>query len=257
MKILFWLLVAIDSLVLGGIFLLGLGFAGPSQVYTMGHVNRFVIPVGLLVASVVLFVGSKSPMMRGVVFVLALSPVMVLFVSYAGAGPPKDRALVEAIQADDLEAVRSALRTADVNKAGTDGVTPLTKAMDKFLETENAAVMREILEAGARVNGGPDSAVLPLERAIEMTRHHGTEPMMLLLKAGAKPNAIDPSAEPAFFAAAEKGIDDSVMQTLVEHGADLRMANEQGKTVLDRAIFRGNRPVEQYLREQGLASGQR
>jgi ankyrin repeat protein len=251
-KILFWLLIGIDTIVLGAIFLLGLGFTGSSQVYTARHVNHFALPVGLLLVSAALFVLAKSPALRGIAFLLALSPVLVLYVTYASKGTPHDPALENAIRADDLEAVHAALRIVDVNKPGSDGVDPLTMAMDKFLETNNAAVIRELLAAGANPNGNSERAVSPLRRAIEMTKHHGTEPMMLLLKAGAKPNAKTGSDDPAFFAAAQKGIDVSVMQTLVEHGADLRMENGQGKNVLDRAVFDENQPVVEYLTGKGV-----
>lgn len=241
-----------DTIVLGVIFALGLGFTGSSQVYTARHVNHFVIPVTLLVASAVLFVVAKPPSLRGIAFLLAVSPVFVLYISYSTKQTPQDPALEKAIHADDLEAVRAALRNTDVNKPGTDGIDPLTKAMDKFLETDNAAVIRELLAAGANANGAPERALSPLERAIEMSKHHGTEPMMLLLKAGANPNAKKGADQPAFFAAAEKGIDVSVMQTLVEHGADLRMLNGQGNNVLDRALFNENQPVAEYLIRQGV-----
>lgn len=249
MKILFWLLVLVDTLALGAWFALGLGFTGSSQVYTARLVNHFVMPVVLLVGSAALFVFTKSPSMRALAFVLALSPVLVLYLSYAYERPlgggDAERALEEAIKADDLEAVRTALRKADVNQAGKDGVFPLTKAMDKFMETHNPAVLQELLAAGA-----DPTAAAYLGRAIEMTKHHGTEPMILLLKAGAKPNA-KAAGDPAFFAAAEKGIDVAVLQALVEHGADLRMVNEQGKTVLDRAMLRGNQPVVEFLMANG------
>lgn len=251
-KILFWLLFAIDAIVLGAIFLLGLGFTGSSQVYTARHINHFVIPVGLLVASAILFVISKPPALRGIAFVLVFAPVVALYLSYSSRQTPLDPALENAILADDLEAVRAALRNADVNKPGSDGIDPLTKAMDKFLETNNAAVIRELLAAGGNPNGDRERALSPLERAIAMTKHHGTEPMMLLLKAGAKPNAKKGAGDPVFFAAAEKGIDVSVMQTLVAHGADLRMLNGQGNNVLDRALFNENQPVVDYLTRQGV-----
>ncbi|MBM3755085.1 MAG: hypothetical protein FJW38_14015 [Acidobacteria bacterium] len=254
MKILFWLLVAIDTLALSAWFVVGVGFAGPSQYYSTRLVNHLLSPVGLLAGAAVLFVLAKSPAMRGLAFVLALSPVLVLYASYALAGGRTDRALEDAIRADDLDAVRAALATSEVDKAGSDGVMPLMRAMDKFLETNNASVIREPLAAGANANGNPQSIVLPLERAIEMTKHQGTEPMMLLLKAGADPNAKKKGGDPAFFAAAEKGIDDSVMQTLVEHGADLRMVDEQGKNVLDLERLRGNQPVVEYLIGRGVVS---
>jgi len=254
MKILFWLLVAVDSLALAAWFVVGVGFAGPSQYYTTRLVNHLLPPVGLLAGAAILFLLAKSPAMRGLAFALALSPVLVLYASYALAGGKTDRALEDAIRADDLEAVRAALGTSAVDKAGSDGVMPLTRAMDKFLETNNASVIRELLAAGANANGDSKSAELPLERAIAMTKHQGTEPMMLLLKAGADPNAKNAVKDPAFFAAAEKGIDDSVMQTLVEHGADLRMVDKQGKNVLDLARLRGNQPVVEYLIGRGVVS---
>jgi hypothetical protein len=268
-KILFWIMVALDVAALGFVTILGLGFAGPSHTYRMNVVGLMLVPTGVLAAAVALFVFAASPVLRGVAFLLAASPVIIVAVSFMNAkstmnrhtdadgamyefveGP--ERALEKAIKSGDFEAVKLALPKAKINAKGVSHTTALTMALDKLRDTgKGFEILRAVLEAGANPNVGGGTSILPLEQAIAMTRTRGIEPVMLLLKAGAKPNQKSKLGEPAFFMAAGKGIDVTVMKTLAEHGADVRLLNEQGYSAVYTAINTQNWPVALYLLEKG------
>ncbi len=268
-KIFFWIMVSLDAVALGLVFLLGVGFAGPSQKYLLNVVQFMLLPTGVLVAAVVLFVYSATPVLRGVAFVLAVSPVIIVAITFSNAkntpsrhtdaggnfhefAEGAERALAEAIQSGDFEAVKLALPRAKINAKGFSEMTALTMALDRLRNTrQGIEILRAVLEAGANPNEGGGSSIPPLERAIEMTRTHGTEPMMMLLKAGAKPNQTSVGGEPVFFAAANRGIDLAVMKTLIENRADVKLLNEQGYSAVYKAINRQNWPVALYLLEKG------
>ncbi len=268
-KILFWIMVSLDVVALGLVFLLGVGFAGPSQKYLMNVVHLLLLPTGVLVAAVALFVFSAAPVLRGVAFVLAASPVLIVAITFSNAkntpsrhtdadgalhefAEAPERALAQAIKSGDFEAVKLALPQAKINTNGFSDMTALTMALDRLRDTrQGVEILRAVLEAGANPNVSGGGAYLPLERAIGMTRTHGTEPMLLLLKAGAKPNQKSVGGEPVFFAAAGKGIAVAVMTTLVEHRADVKLLNEQGYSTVYKAIHWQNWPVALYLLEKG------
>jgi hypothetical protein len=262
-------MVSLDVAALGFVFILGLGFAGPSHTYRMNVVGLMLVPTGVLVAAVVLFVFTASPLLRGGAFFLVASPMIIVAASFINAkstmnqhmdadgtihefaeGP--ERALEKAIKSGDFEAVKAALPKAKINAKGVSHTTALTMTLDKVRDTRQGfEILRAVLDAGADANVGGGSSILPLEQAIGLTRTHGTDPMMLLLKAGAKPNQKSNSGEPAFFMAAGKGIDVAVMKTLIEHRADVKLLDEQGYSAVFTAINTQNWPVALYLLEKG------
>lgn len=268
-KILFWIIVALDVAALGLMFILGLAFAGPSHTPRLSFVGFMLLPAGVLATAVALFVYAASPWLRGGAFVLATAPVIIVAVGFIqststmqrhtdAAGNVQEfaegpqRTLEKAIKSGDIGAVKLALPKAKINAKGVSQTTPLTLTLDQLRDTKTGVeILQAMLDAGANPNVGGGTSILPLEAAIGLTRAHGTEPMLLLLKVGAKPNQKSNLGEPAFFMAAGKGIAVAVVQALVEHGADVKMLNAQGYSAVYTAINTQNWPVALYLLEYG------
>ena len=268
-KILFWIIVTLDVAALGLMFILGLAFAGPSHTSPINFIGFMLIPAGVLAAAVALFVYAASPLWRGGAFLLAAAPMIIVAVGFITSkstmyrytdaegkinefaeGP--ERALEKAIKSGDFDAVKLALPKAKINAKGISQTTPLTLALDQLRERKTGVeILRAVLDAGADPNVGGGTSILPLEAAIGLTRAHGTEPMLLLLKAGAKPNQKSNLGEPAFFMAAGNGIAVTVLKALIDHGADVKLLNAQGYSAVYTAINTQNWPVALYLLENG------
>ncbi len=268
-KILFWIIVTLDVAALGLMFILGLAFAGPSHTSPINFIGFMLIPAGVLAAAVALFVYAASPLWRGGAFLLAATPMIIVAVGFITSkstmyrytdaegkinefaeGP--ERVLEKAIKSGDIGAVKLALPKAKINAKGVSQTTPLTLALNQLRDTKTGVeILRAVLDAGANPNVGGGTSILPLEAAISLTRTHGTEPMLMLLKVGAKPNQKSNLGEPAFFTAAGASIAVAVVQALIDHGADVKLLNAQGYSAVYTAINTQNWPVALYLLENG------
>ena len=250
-------------------FILGLAFAGPSHTSPINFIGFMLIPAGVLAAAVALFVYAASPLWRGGAFLLAATPMIIVAVGFITSkstmyrytdaegkinefaeGP--ERVLEKAIKSGDIGAVKLALPKAKINAKGVSQTTPLTLALNQLRDTKTGVeILRAVLDAGANPNVGGGTSILPLEAAISLTRTHGTEPMLMLLKVGAKPNQKSNLGEPAFFTAAGASIAVAVVQALIDHGADVKLLNAQGYSAVYTAINTQNWPVALYLLENG------
>lgn len=268
-KILFWIIVTLDVAALGLMFILGLEFAEPSHTSPINFIGFMLIPAGVLAAAVALFVYAASPLWRGGAFLLAATPMIIVAVGFITSkstmyrytdaegkinefaeGP--ERVLEKAIKSGDIGAVKLALPKAKINAKGVSQTTPLTLALNQLRDTKTGVeILRAVLDAGANPNVGGGTSILPLEAAISLTRTHGTEPMLMLLKVGAKPNQKSNLGEPAFFTAAGASIAVAVVQALIDHGADVKLLNAQGYSAVYTAINTQNWPVALYLLENG------
>ena len=268
-KILFWIIVTLDVAALGLMFILGLAFAGPSHTSPINFIGFMLIPAGVLAAAVALFVYAASPLWRGGAFLLAATPMIIVAVGFITSkstmyrytdaegkinefAEGSERVLEKAIKSGDIGAVKLALPKAKINAKGVSQTTPLTLALNQLRDTKTGVeILRAVLDAGANPNVGGGTSILPLEAAISLTRTHGTEPMLMLLKVGAKPNQKSNLGEPAFFTAAGASIAVAVVQALIDHGADVKLLNAQGYSAVYTAINTQNWPVALYLLENG------
>ena len=83
-KIIFWLIVCFDVAVMLFLLVFALAFAISSHTSVLTVFAIFlVIPVVMLVASLVMFVRSRSPFWRGAAFVLVSSPLLVPGLAWA------------------------------------------------------------------------------------------------------------------------------------------------------------------------------
>lgn len=266
--VLFWLFVAIDVAALLFFFVLGLAAAG-STGDSAGAVafGMLVIPGVPLAAAVLVFLRSTSPLWRGLAFLLAAAPLLVVVgtkaywdlqlaehsnaageLTFFRAGP--QRALAEAIRRNDAAAVAALAPQADVDATGMLGMTPLVYALRQLRETpDRQDVLAALLAAGADPNQGTEYEI-PLEMALQIERATGPGPVKLLLDAGADPNRLS-MGMPIWFTGAGNGVDPSVLAMLLDHGAELNATGPDGRRVLFYAAEARNWNAVLFLLDRG------
>jgi hypothetical protein len=257
----------LDIAAMGFVCVLGIGFAGPSAHYSARVTLLLLPPAGVLAVAVVLFLCTKSPLVQGVAFRLAVvtTPALALSVLHA-KGPAGEHAVHEfderkqkaefelekVINSADIQAVTKALPKANINaQTGARG-TAQTMALDKVNDTgQGLDVLQAVLNAGADPNINAGVLPLPLERAISHSRSRRAKPMLLLLDAGAKPNLGSIHDVPVFFAATQVGNAPAATQLLLERGADLKLLDKRGASALDWAMGERNWQMALFLVEKG------
>ena len=183
--------------------------------------------------------GSRAtvPLIATLAFAVLAYPV----IAYAQADP----AVIEAVKAGDLDAVRTLIADgANVNARYGDGVTALHwAAHQNALDT---AIL--LIEAGAAVNAANDLGATPLWLAAM----NGSARMVeRLLEAGAEPNVALKMGETPLMTAARSG-NLGAVELLLEHGADVNAAeHESGQTALMWAVAQQHADVARLLIEQG------
>lgn len=272
-KLLFWLLMAVNVAVLGLFFVLGLA-AAPSSRTSPLAVAAFmlVVPGVLLAGTAALFMFAKSPLGRGLALVLAACPLLLAvgagiwgrldLMSYLEPSAPGGyahhragplRELEAAVLRRDEAAVAALARQvgkAQLSTPGRDSSTLLVLALRSLSEQPaKPEVLRALLQAGADPNAG--TYELPLTWAILISPKTGPEPVQLLLQAGANPNRSQGGAEPAYFSATAKNVDLAVLRMLLEHGADLTARTSDGGNALTRAASAQNWRAALLLLERG------
>lgn len=271
MKILFWLLIAADTAVLLLFFLLGLAAAGSTKdsPAAVAFSPPFLVPALVLIAAVLLFTRVSSSLGRSAGLLLAAAPALLLVyfkatstlelkqnmnsdgeIAHFRAGPLRE--IADAIKSNDSATVARLIPTVDVNQTGFQGVTFLMLAI-RQLETAptQLGVLRALLAAGANPNlaaGGE----LPLDVAIQQGEKAGAEPVLMLLKAGANPNAKDQWGSPTFFMGTGVTVPTEVLKTLLDNGADVKLTNKDGHTVVLDAAQTGNWKAVLMLLERGV-----
>lgn len=267
-KILFWLLVAIDTVALIVFGLLGLAAAGSSRTNPLAAlVIPFFIPGALLLGAIGLFLTNQSIIGRSIAILIASAPLLFVIggklMVYRELKPFQDstgtvrqfrspalRDIEVAIQRNDAAAVTTAARGADLNTPGLSGATVLVLALRQLRHSpQQLDVIRALLAAGADPN--VTKVELPLQAAISESRTAGLEPVRLLLDAGANPNAITESGDPVFFIAGGATIDVGVMRLLVDRGANLQLKDKQGRSAVVLAAMVNNWPVLEFLLKKG------
>jgi ankyrin repeat protein len=269
MKIAFWILVAIDAAFLAVWFVLGLAAATSTRDSSLSVAAYIlVVPTLLLALAVFLFLRGGSPVFRGAGFLLAAAPILVLFASrqiatanfklnsddngkltYFRAGD--NRELASAIDSNDVAKVKELLPTVDVNKRGFMDMTPLMYALRQMKATPDRFEVLEALLA-AKANPNDKSQQWPLEIAIQQSSATGHAPVLMLLKAGANPNAKTTFGTPVFFAGTYRGVDPVVMTDLIEHGADVKATDNGGRTIVFDAATSNNWPAVLTLLQHGV-----
>ena len=267
-KILFWIIVLID---LGGVFLLfvlGLAAAPSSHASPLGVAAYLLIIPGMLLAgSIILFLRSNSALGRSAAFVLVASPMIALLLlrgletaklrfysdsqgnlTYFRAGRMSDMA--KAISNNDAATVASLAPQVNINERGYSGRTLLTSALRQLEQTpDRLEVLRILMKAGADPNVGKDE--VPLETALQISAKTGPQPVLLLLAAGANPNARNSFGTPVYFASTGHGMSTDLLKTLLDHGADIKAKDNQGMNAVHQAALSPNWKAVLLLLQRG------
>src|SRR5262249_42542607 len=141
-------------------------------------------------------------------------------------------------------AARPQKATADVNRRGVDGSTPLQWAVYEGNVTE----VRRLLKAGANVSLANNYGATPMGLAAEVGN---AEIIKLLLEAGADADSPNPEGQTALMAVARTGNLEAA-ELLVKRGARIE-AKERwgGQTALMWASARRHPPMMQFLISKG------
>jgi ankyrin repeat protein len=268
MTILFWLFVCVDVAALGLMFVLGLAAAAPSHTSGFAVASYMLVVPGLLIAAaILLFARASSPLLRGAALLLAASPVLVIValrgiegaklsvnsdpqgnLTYFREGPLRD--IATAISRNDAGAVTALVPKVDVNSKGYRDSTLLLLALRQLRTTpDQIEVLRTLVKAGANPNLGADE--LPLELALQVSSKTGPEPALLLLGAGANPNARNQFGTPVFFAAIGRMMGINLLKALLDRGAEVNAKDRQGQTALFHAATSPNWKAALMLLERG------
>jgi hypothetical protein len=268
-KVIYWVIVALDLLGLLLFLLLGLAAAGSSRTSPLLVVLYMLVLPGLLLgASIIVFLQSSSALWRGLAFALAAAPLAILATSqllsraqfaansndageltFFRAGPARE--MVEAIRRNDAAAVTTLAPQVDINATGMSDMTLLISALRQLRITpDRHEVLAALLAAGADPNAGTEYEQ-PLEMAAQIADTTGPEPVRLLLGAGADPNRLGSSNRPIWFTALGRASSVAVLQLFLEHGADLKATGPNGETGLIYAASSSNWPAALALLERG------
>ncbi len=268
LKIVYWIVVSCDLSVLMLLFVLGLAAAPGSKTNPLAvAMYMLILPCIFLGASILLFLRATLPVWRGLALLLALSPLILVVamrgieaaklsvntdpqgtLTYFRAGPMRD--MSTAISRNDDATVASLAPHVNLNARGYSGMTLLMSAFRQLRKTpEQLDVVRTLIKAGADPNEGTDE--LPLEMAIQISASTGPEPVMLLLEAGAKPNAKNYFGTPIYFAATGRPISLEILKALLDHGADLNAKGRQGRNVVFEAATSPNWKAVLLLIQRG------
>jgi hypothetical protein len=227
LKLLFWLLVSLDVLCIGLVFVLGLAAAGPAKTEPLLVLLLLLVVPGAVVGGAVWLFAREATAWRVAATLVVAAPWLWLVVEQV-----------------------SAQRWIATHPGQIWGSTELTHALYRLpQEPGQLATVRRLLAAGADPNEVGDE--LPLVLAIRAARTVGTEPLELLLAAGAKPNAIGPLGDPAFFAALGQAYDVAILDLLLARGADPRTLGRDGKSGVWVAANTTNWPAALRLLERG------
>ena len=249
-KILYWVIVAIDLLGLGLFLLLGMAAAGSTKTSPLAAALYLAaLPVLFLGTSIYLFHRSSSPALRGLAFALAAAPIALLVGGYLmsqaqyalnvneegdmtffRSGPMRE--IAEAIKRNDAATVSSLAPQVDINTSGLTGMTLLMIAIRQFEDTPRQhEVLAALLAAGADPNKG-NKYEFPLEMALQLADSTGPEPVRQLLAAGADPNQVDAMGTPMWFSAIGRDASLDVLTLVLDDGANIQATGPNGETAL-------------------------
>jgi len=269
-KALFWGFVALDAGAILLFFVLGLAAAGPSKTSPMSvTLLLFVLPMVPLLAAIAVYLRSSSTGWRALAFALAAAPVVLVIAAQAysraqftansnaqgeltffTAGPMRE--IVEAIRRNDAAAVAALVPKVDVNRQGMADMTLLVSALRQLRSTPTQHdVLAVLLKAGADPNQRVEFET-PLEMALQVVGKSGPEPVRLLLDAGANPNQRNSSGFPIFFSGTGHATDTTILQLLIERGADLNLTGPKGERVLFSAANARNWKAVMFLLDRGV-----
>jgi hypothetical protein len=268
-KVIYWVIVAIDLLGLGLFVLLGLAAAGSSGTSPIAAaLYLLTLPTLVLGTSIYLYLRASSPALRGLAFALAAGPIALLAGGYLlsqaqyalnvnedgemtffRSGPMRE--IAEAIKRNDAATVTSLAPQVDINEPGLSGMTLLMVAIRQLEDTPRRHdVLAALLAAGADPNKG-SAYESPLQTALQLADSTGPEPVRQLLAAGADPNRVDAEGTPMWFSAIGRDASLDALALLLDAGADLQATRPSGETALIYAATAPNWHAALLLLDRG------
>lgn len=144
--------------------------------------------------------------------------------------PENNEALTDAIKADNIDLVKTALAAkVDVNARNKDGYSPIMFAANKG----NMAVLQMLLDRGAKVNVQEAEGYTPLMMA---AWHSHLDALRLLLKKGAKQSLYHNKGRTTLMIAAWKGSPD-ILAELLRSPYEINRQDKEGFTALMFAVL--------------------
>jgi hypothetical protein len=247
MTIAFWSIAGIEALALGVFCLMFLADGNKGNhdgSRSMGLFFFLIIPGVVLGVAILLQVLFTSAVMRGIAFLIVVSPAIILVVAkgddYYGIYQAEQReqgrgyfsgramrAMATAVAQADVPLVEKLAPTVDLNTVGDMGITLLWLATDmspphapSIPPETRVALVQTLLKLGAKPNrvAGPGHEVSPaLLSALYMPQSAIAK---ALLEAGADANALDNAGATMLFAAAGR-MPVETLRLLLAHGADV------------------------------------
>lgn len=160
--------------------------------------------------------------------------------------------LCVAIGAGDAKAVAAALDHGA--KLDRDCPEQMTAPILHAVDTGNVAVVTLLLDRGANVNQEDNGVgATPMHYAAVKK---DAAMVALLAKRGAKVNELTTDGLSPLVLAVWEGDETAVVQALIDAGADVNAADEQGDTILDVAHAKGHKQVAALLESKGAKRGE-
>lgn len=160
--------------------------------------------------------------------------------------------LCAAIGAGDAKAVAAALDHGA--KLDRDCPEQMAAPILHAVDTGNVAVVTLLLDRGANVNQEDNGVgATPMHYA---ALKKDAAMVALLAKRGAKLNALTTDGLSPLALAVWEGDDTAVVQALIDAGADVNAADEQGDTILDVALAKRHNQVAALLESKGVKRGE-
>jgi ankyrin repeat protein len=165
----------------------------------------------------------------------------------AGTFPdPEVAALVRAAETDDVGKMRGLVHEgADINYAGTDGITPLVWVM----ADHDDATVEALLQLGADPNKKIGNGNSPMWLA---AGRNDPKMLELMLKYHGDPNIIGAGQITALEIAVRQ-FDVRNINMLVKHGADINYANSVGQSAATWAVALGQFDIVAHLLDLGYS----
>ncbi len=165
----------------------------------------------------------------------------------ATIGNTKNTLLHIALYGNNTEAVRLLTDAgADIARGDQNGLAPLSLAA----AANNAELVRLFLDKGADVNHVNTNKIFSTA-LMEATDRNAVDAMKVLLESGADIDVLDLYKYPAVGFAVDRSHYEALV-LLVEAGADVNfLARPANEYLLETAIKRKNKKIEDYLRSKG------